>query len=91
MVDKIYTTEEAAEVLRMSRDTLDEIRKAGEIQYLRLGKRKIGYTESDLKKFVDSRRRWDQPEPPVSQGRRRTTGRSTSRGVVVRDLWDTKK
>jgi excisionase family DNA binding protein len=48
---RFYTTEQACELLNLGRTYLYYCRMAGVLQYTRIGKRKILYTEEQLAAF----------------------------------------
>ena len=52
-IDRIYTSDETADMLKITTRTLFTLRKAGKIKAVRMGKRWI-YTESDIRDFIAS-------------------------------------
>lgn len=67
----LVTKDEAARFLGISRDTLDEIIKAGRLPFYRLGKRMIRIHREDLVAYVESCR----VEVPMRQaGKRKAQG-----------------
>ena len=52
---KLFTEREAAELLGLSSATLQRERKRGVIEFTRIGKRKIRYTEDQLRAYIENR------------------------------------
>ena len=52
---KIYTTEEAAEILKCSKDYIRDRVEDGSLGHYRLGKR-LRFTMDQLREFLDSRK-----------------------------------
>jgi excisionase family DNA binding protein len=57
----LVTDNEAQKLLRLSRRTLIELRKAGRLAYVKVGKA-VRYRPEDLRAFIDAQRRLDQPQ-----------------------------
>ena len=55
MPDREYFTKaEAAEYTRLSRATIDRMRKSGQLRYIKVGK-KVVFRRSDIDKFMAAR------------------------------------
>jgi excisionase family DNA binding protein len=52
----LFTRREAAEHLRVSRDTLDRIRKSGDLKTIQISKRRVCFLKSDLDALLQNRR-----------------------------------
>lgn len=48
----VFTLEEAADRLRVSRATLYRMVKAGEVPHRKIGKRAVSFTEDDIAKIL---------------------------------------
>lgn len=68
----MLTKDEAAQFLGISRDTLDEIIKAGRIPFYRLGKQIIRVHRQDLVAYVESCR----VEPGASGNRKKSAAKA---------------
>lgn len=53
MVVKLYTVEEAAELLRVSEDKIYRLRRAGEIPHHKIGGTVL-FSEEDIQDYLDS-------------------------------------
>lgn len=53
---KIIKDKQAVELLGVSRSTLLVLRKQGKIPYIQISAQRIGYLESDLQAYLQSRR-----------------------------------
>ena len=63
--DRLLTCVEAAKYLNISKSSMDRLRLNGYIPYVKIGKRKIRYKESDLKELIEKFRfRKGKPRPP---------------------------
>jgi excisionase family DNA binding protein len=51
-MDIVFTLEEAADRLRISRATLYRLVKAGEVPHRKISKRAVSFTESDIAKIL---------------------------------------
>lgn len=51
-MEDVFTIEEAAELLRISRPTLYRMVKAGEVPHRKIGKRAVTFTVADLNKIL---------------------------------------
>ena len=51
--DRLLTCIEAAKYLNISKLSMDRLRLDGYIPYVKIGKRKIRYKESDLKELIE--------------------------------------
>ena len=63
--DRLLTCVEAAKYLNISKSSMDRLRLDGYISYVKIGKRKIRYKESDLKELIEKFTfRKGKPRPP---------------------------
>ena len=51
--DRLLTCVEAAKYLNISKSSMDRLRLDGYVPYVKIGKRKIRYKESDLKELIE--------------------------------------
>jgi predicted site-specific integrase-resolvase len=54
---QIYKSKQAAEFIGLSTATLLTLKKHGKIAFIQLSAGRVGYTETDLKAFIESNRR----------------------------------
>lgn len=70
--ERVYTVDEAAQYLRISKPTLYRLMRSGEISYRNIGKRRK-LTQSDIDRFLSESRVGPEENPP----HRLMTGTST--------------
>ena len=58
---KYWTEREVAERFQIGRNTMIRIRERGEIEYMRIGKRLVRYTEEQISKYEKRRTRQENP------------------------------
>lgn len=67
MDTEIFTLEEAADRLRVSRATLYRLVKGGEVPHRKIGKRAVSFTQDDITKILaDALRTPDENRSTVS-------------------------
>jgi predicted site-specific integrase-resolvase len=54
---QIYKSKQAAQIIGVCPATLLTLKKNGKIAFIQLSKGRVGYTDDDLKAFVESNRR----------------------------------
>jgi hypothetical protein len=52
---RVYTEEEAADILRLKPHTLKATRQRGEISFSRIVKKRVRYTQDDLNEYLQRR------------------------------------
>lgn len=60
---KLLTTAEAAALLSVSEPTLRKLRRAGEIDSIRIGPKAVRYKDSDIQEFINRSSRAPELEP----------------------------
>lgn len=78
----LLTEEEAARRLLIHPRTLRKLRQAGEIRYVALVGRRIGYRPEDCQAYVESRLRLETAVPRPHRGRRQSVGNRRSGNIV---------